>query len=309
MLVPADVVEEVARLYVNENIGESISPYTYVEDKEVAAADHRYRVIRRIKDYLANAGCYEVYTYSMYSQESMKLLNLAPQDHLEITNPISVELRYMRRSLIPSLRSVFSVSSQLPNLTIFECANVYLPQQNDLPLEKGRLGLMSTQSFERMKGMVENIATMLHVKQHAFTTTTTPRVVDGALLRVNLVVNGKNVGEVGMLRDGHSYGDVDLESLIQAFDPTPALHTRKRAPVIEDITYEFDGTHTWTKLVDYLYKRYPAIDRIEYRGSYHSVQRPTSITMRLYSYPKAGTSLLPEIVKDLESECKLHLKR
>ncbi len=302
MFEKADVVEEVARIYGYDRIGETLSPFAFKEDSQVLAFDERYRVIRMIKEHLRSSGLYEVYTYSLYGKKDMEFMGLKPTDHLEITNPISTELAYLRRSLIPSHHAVFMVSSQIKELSIFECANVYIPQDNDLPLEEPHLSLMSSRSFDVMKGVVQNIATLLHIRDFAFVPI--KQAVRWASVRAAVRINNVIVGEVGMLTNRRSYADLQLNVLIEAYDPTPQLNPVKGTPVIEDITYLFDGKRTWNDVIAHLTKKFKEIDRIEYRGLFES-----AITMRIYSYPKAGTSILPQMVTELEKTLKLKVKK
>ncbi|PJE63361.1 hypothetical protein COU89_03770 [Candidatus Roizmanbacteria bacterium CG10_big_fil_rev_8_21_14_0_10_45_7] len=302
MFEKADVVEEVARIYGYDRIGETLSPFAFKEDREVLAFDERYRVIRMIKEHLRSSGLYEVYTYSMYGKKDMEFMGLKITDHLEITNPLSTDLAYLRRSLIPSHHAVFIVSSQIKELSIFECANVYIPREEDLPIEEPHLSFMSSRSFDVMKGIIQNLATLLHVRNLEFVPMKQP--VRWVSVRAAVRINGNIAGEVGMLTDRRSYADVLLSSLIEAYDPTPLLNPVKGTPVIEDITYMFDGKRTWNDITEHLAKKFKEIDRIEYRGSFES-----AITMRIYSYPKAGTSILPQMVTELEKTLKLKIKK
>lgn len=302
MFEKADVVEEVARIYGYDRIGETLSPFAFKEDSQVLAFDARYRVIRMIKEHLRSSGLYEVYTYSMYGKKEMEFMGLKSADHLAIANPISIELAYLRRSLIPSHHTVFMVSSQIKELGIFECANVYIPQEDDLPVEEPHLSLMSSWSFEVMKGVVQNIATLLHIRN--FELVPVPQTVRWASVRAAVRINGMVVGEVGMLTNRRSYADLQLTPLVEAYDPTPHLNPIKGTPVIEDITYLFNGKKTWADITAHLTKKFAEIDRIEYRGLFES-----AITMRVYSYPKAGTSILNQMVTELEKTLKLKIKK
>ncbi len=188
--IPADLVEEVARLHGYHNLPnlmpEGAIPTTPREKK--------FYWEDKAKDFLKHQGFYEVYNYSFVSKRLLKRLlpNLnfnssvhgrepncinyntyLPKGVLKVKNPLNLELEYLRPSLLPSLLQNLEENKgqALPSkawpLKIFELERVYLPLKNqDLPQENFRLtGIVfvdeqktkNNEQFYVVKGIVEGV--------------------------------------------------------------------------------------------------------------------------------------------------------
>jgi len=177
--MPADVIEEVARI-----IGYEDAPITLMAD--TLPTQHRNEVIEteeKIRDLLIGAGLQDTINYALTSPENHARLGLdyAPLGgvkdgaFVEIANPIAIERRVMRRSLLVSvLESLQYNLRYAERLAMFEIGRVYLPENavGPRPLEDRRLSLAlvgprQPQSFHRtdagemeffdLKGVIETL--------------------------------------------------------------------------------------------------------------------------------------------------------
>ncbi|MCL5407596.1 MAG: phenylalanine--tRNA ligase subunit beta [Patescibacteria group bacterium] len=104
-----DVAEEIARIYGYDKIIES---EFLEEEKKSQNKDWQRR--EEVKDTLKNIGFTEIYSYS-----------LVDKGEIEIENPLSVEMRYFRSTLIPSMLGAVARNPWSPEIAIFEVGKVF----------------------------------------------------------------------------------------------------------------------------------------------------------------------------------------
>ncbi|OGC92044.1 hypothetical protein A3D85_01385 [Candidatus Amesbacteria bacterium RIFCSPHIGHO2_02_FULL_47_9] len=144
--IPEDFVEEVARIYGYHNLPARLMsgplPTARTNDSE-------FYWISNIKSALKHWGFVETYTYSLIPQDS----------GLKLKNPLSDDWKYLRTTLIPSLKSIIQENlGRVKELNLFEIANVYLPRKNDLPQEVLHLAIGTTRKdWFYLKGVVESL--------------------------------------------------------------------------------------------------------------------------------------------------------
>ncbi|MCX7778828.1 MAG: phenylalanine--tRNA ligase subunit beta [Patescibacteria group bacterium] len=149
---PEDVIEEISRLYGYQKI--KLQPiggkFTIVSE------DPLLKLEKKLRNILIGLGFDEVYNYSFYGESLINLLKLNPVDHLEITNPLNPEQRYLRISLLPKiLENAIKNIPNFENFRIFECGRTYKGHEEKhcagLVLEKNK------RMFYLIKGIVEMI--------------------------------------------------------------------------------------------------------------------------------------------------------
>jgi len=167
LTIPEDVAEEMARLYGYSKIEEQ-SPRGKLEP--VPKNDQLYWE-NFIKDALSGAGFTEVYNYSFSGEKDLKILGKGAKDVLELVNPLNIELKYMRPSLVPGiLQNVLSNLRNFDQFKIFELARVYIPKrEGELPKEERRISgaMVSQQLFYEAKGVVELLLNKLGISEKA----------------------------------------------------------------------------------------------------------------------------------------------
>ncbi|PIR80063.1 MAG: phenylalanine--tRNA ligase subunit beta [Candidatus Levybacteria bacterium CG10_big_fil_rev_8_21_14_0_10_35_13] len=165
VLSDEDVIEEIARVYGYHKLP-SIIP-TFLSDKNVSFTNDFY-FEQRAKNALKYWGFTEVYTYSLVSEDMFE----GPiEEAVKLKNPLSQDLGYLRNTLIPSLLKVEKENPAKESLKIFEIANVYLKNNNNLPDEVLMLaGLIKKPhvNFYEVKGIVEQVLADLGIKNLEF---------------------------------------------------------------------------------------------------------------------------------------------
>ncbi|MBN1499045.1 MAG: phenylalanine--tRNA ligase subunit beta [Spirochaetes bacterium] len=122
--IPADIVEEVGRIYGYDNIEES-APLVPCAPPEI---NEKRRLERKIKQILSrDHGMIEVYNYSFTGESLLNRIGCNEDKELRLRNALSVEQDRMRRSLVPMIIS--NIESNLKHSSdfrIFEAGRVYL---------------------------------------------------------------------------------------------------------------------------------------------------------------------------------------
>lgn len=118
-----DLIEEIARMYGYEKIPSK--PLT--GQVPVKIDQSFFESMETLKNTLADSGLTEVQTYSFYSSDVLRNLELDQDKLIKIANPISSETEYLRDKLWPNLLE--AVAKNLKNgegeVVIFEIGKVY----------------------------------------------------------------------------------------------------------------------------------------------------------------------------------------
>ena len=166
MLIPEDLIEEIARVYGYDNIPDTlpatqIPTYFHLEKNEFYWED-------RVKDALKYWGFTEVYTYPMVSEVMFE----GPlEEAVTIQNPLSDDMVFMRRTVVPSLLRVAKDNQEHEAIKIFELANSYETNGKELPKQNLKLaGLVKKQnaSFLEVKGIIEQLLADVEIKNVIF---------------------------------------------------------------------------------------------------------------------------------------------
>jgi phenylalanyl-tRNA synthetase beta chain len=142
--IEADIVEEILRIYGYDNV-----PLTPLPNNDLVssnAIDEKTKRINIIKRKLAAYGFNEVVNFSFIDEKKASLfaadVGNFPEAECVLVNPMSLELNYMRNSLIPSLLEVVRKNSyrKINNMAIFEVANIFSSQAQNLNISGMRAG-------------------------------------------------------------------------------------------------------------------------------------------------------------------------
>lgn len=114
-----DLAEEVMRLQGLDKI----KP----EALDIKASSDRGKYFKKeqIKDYLVEMGLDEAITYTFLSEEDIKTAKLKADNLLAVANPVQVENRYLRNSLIPGLLKVVAKAPSFDDIEIFEIGHTF----------------------------------------------------------------------------------------------------------------------------------------------------------------------------------------
>jgi len=177
--IPADLVEEIARVHGYNNI-----PPTLIRDELPPQRPNlKLDNADRIRDLLTSLGLDEIITYSMINPEDDARLQMREgvdlNDYVPVVNPLTQERTHLRRSLIPgALGTARSNLRFMDRVTTFEVGGVFHPKSGQvLPEEPRRLNLLLTGTrqgsswlgadagmldFFDLKGIVEQMLDTLH---------------------------------------------------------------------------------------------------------------------------------------------------
>lgn len=165
---PADIAEEVARIYGYNNI-----PSTVIRGVAEAQLTPVQQFLRKAEQTMVGLGFYGVLTYSFTSPKCFDRIGL-PQDSplrntITITNPLGEDTSIMRTTTLPSMLDVLATNYKNRNAAVmlYELGKEYLPTGPDtLPEEPNRLtvGMYGGDAdFFALKGAIDALLKELHL--------------------------------------------------------------------------------------------------------------------------------------------------
>ncbi|GAG30359.1 unnamed protein product, partial [marine sediment metagenome] len=160
--MPADIAEEIARIYGYNNI-----PITPVYGPIIPPKPNLSLNLRRkTKRFLKSIGFTEILSQPFLGKEALKLFKLNPEKHLKLVNPLTVDQEYLRRSLVPSLLPIAKKNLRFfDHLKLFEIDRIFIPQGKKQPKEIINLTaiVIGKNSYLHLKGMVEALMNFLGI--------------------------------------------------------------------------------------------------------------------------------------------------
>ncbi|MEN6478967.1 MAG: phenylalanine--tRNA ligase subunit beta [Anaerolineales bacterium] len=249
--IPADLIEEVARLYGYDRL-----PTTLIaEEMPHLRPEPALEREERARDVLVACGLTEIITYSLNTLESeARLAPGAPLPdgtrYLRVANPLSRETEYLRQTLMASvLEAVARNLRFVERVAVFEIGHIYLRQEGQaLPAEPTKICIALTgpreprswlaqesanMDYYDLKGIVEALCRHLGVQGASFEPGTHSALHPGRA--AHLLVNGQVAGVLGELHplvrqqfdlpeQAVCLAELDLAMLIAAAQPV-ARHT------------------------------------------------------------------------------------
>ncbi len=169
ILIEADIVEEIARIYGYDQI-----PNHFLAIQNQGKLTHVQQKLRNLKHTLAGLGFNEVINYSLLSEQEVTEFPLIGEP-VKLLMPMSEDRMILRQSLIPGLLSTarYHLSRQMSDLALFEMGHVFAKdvENNHIAgLLEGKFvdGTWSKKDLESsyyvIKGIVEKIASSLDVE-------------------------------------------------------------------------------------------------------------------------------------------------
>ena len=171
----ADISEEVIRLLGFNNV-KSVLPTLNVKVGGLSLEQNR---LRKIRESLILSGIDECLTYSLVSKENAKKFNiLHDEEHYELLNPLTDEREVFRTHILYSLleSALYNLNRQAKDFALFETSNMMSKSSRSEHLSVVMVGnklsrdLMekSPYDFYHMKGVVENIFTILGIESSRY---------------------------------------------------------------------------------------------------------------------------------------------
>ncbi len=204
--IPADIVEEVLRIYGYGKI-EPRMPVTPVHPLLVRTDLRREHKAQRLL--AASHRFVEVQTYGWTDDRWLAQLAFEPVRPLALKNPSAQYNRLMRTTLVPNLLALVRPNrAHRDSFRLFELGRVYVQGENGTSLETSRLGGVSfnqmnqpslEEHFRGIRGVLEDLALVLGGGPFTFQAAEaqTPWEVPGHWVAIHC--NGRRVGGVGAL--------------------------------------------------------------------------------------------------------------
>jgi len=259
----ADMIEEIARMYGYDRI-----PATRLRAELPPQRGNPLEIRdRTVQDILVNLGLQETISYRLTNPDTEARLyppGSTPESgpYIELQNPIAVEKRVLRRSLLASILEVMEHNIRLrERLQFFELGPVFLPNaSNLLPDEPFRLAIAisglrhqsawdqdtpTQYDFYDLKGIIEALLTALHINEYEISATKHASFHPGKCGMLS--IGGKEIGIFGELhpkvKENYEFleapviaADLDLETLFaQSPEDFKSEPLTAYPPVIEDL--------------------------------------------------------------------------
>jgi phenylalanyl-tRNA synthetase beta chain len=157
-----DLIEEVARVHGYDKIPEDVSVPMFPSHRSDAD-----RLLNKVRLALTATGFDEAITISAVPEPwSQSFSPWNSTEPLRCASPVLKGADYLRRSLIPSLLGARAINESAANdeIDLFETAKIYLPRSEELPQELWALALVSGRDFYDVKGILEGLFELLHVR-------------------------------------------------------------------------------------------------------------------------------------------------
>ena len=250
--LPADLVEEVVRIWGLENIPSTLPP----DRASSGGQSQRLALVAHLREVLVGAGLQEALSYSFGRPDCYQRLQRAEEPMIRLQNPISEDLSVLRLSLLPGLLEAvgLNASRQQERAALFEIGAVYLPEMPlvQQPREELRLGLIlwgrrtavnwamddGEFDFYDLKGLVE---LLLPWSELDWSRGTDPSFHPGR--QMSLHYAGSAIGVFGELHPqvlrnykvpGRAYAaEFRLEELLPLFKQTPYFKPLPRFPAVD----------------------------------------------------------------------------
>lgn len=165
---PADIAEEVARIYGYNNI-----PSTVIRGVAEAQLTPQQQFLRQAEQTMVGLGYYGTLTYSFTSPKCFDRIGLPADSKLRqtitITNPLGEDTSIMRTTTLPCMLDVLATNYKNRNaaVSLYEMGKEYLPTGADtLPEEPNRLTIGmygSDADFFALKGTVDALLKELNL--------------------------------------------------------------------------------------------------------------------------------------------------
>ena len=288
--IPEDLIEEIARIYGYHNIPNSLPPFTAAEPYLLGKNQFYWENLT--KNLLKDWGFTEVYTYPMVSEDMYE----GPLDTaVTIQNPLSDDMVYMRRTLVPSLLKVINGNKNHETIKIFEIANVYHKRQHDLPHELLRLaGVIKKPhvSFHEAKGIIEQLLTAMGIGHTVFKPH--ERGGEGTSIYLDLSRHSGEeqnddsrirkerdsgqarmtyLGDIEILSDNLLNFELDFVVLLQLATLQKTYKpVSKFPPVVEDLAIIADVTVSTGDLMETIKKQHTLITDVSLLDKYHDTR-------------------------------------
>lgn len=163
--LPADIVEEVARLHGYDNFT-IVAPRI---DLQRMPRNRRLPLDRRMRELVASAGLQEVFTYPWAELTMLSAVGTPTHELLELEAPPSPDTRFLRSALVPNLlASVATNQHHFDEFGLFEAGAVFPGKMESRHLAGLLFGSDITALFGRLKGVLDMLVRKAHLRSWTY---------------------------------------------------------------------------------------------------------------------------------------------
>ncbi len=267
-----DVIEEIARLYGYQKI----NPKPIDGKLNFLPYDPLLKLEKNLKNILIGLGFDEVYNYSFYGEKIINLLKLK-REHLELTNPLNPDQRYLRISLLPKiLENAEKNVSFYDRFRIFEIGKVYFLSDNKIEQPKYLAGLILEKNekiFYLAKGVIEIILKKIGINIISYQKNSDQnyQYLDNP---TTIMINNEKIGVFGLIKkhikdnlkitDDLAVFEIDLEKLsklkieVKTFEKISSY-----PPILRDLAFIVSKNIIFEELYQIIKNFHPLIYSVE----------------------------------------------
>ena len=215
--IKEDLIEEIGRIYGYDHIKGTLP----LLRTKTGRRSPRSNMIREIRNRLISLGLNQVVTYSLTSEDINQTFIDYEAESVTLLDPMSEDKKEMRKSIIPSLISVFDYnnSRNIKNVNIFETGSVYYKKEEYVE-ESKVAGLISGDyltnlwqnnmikaDFYLLKGIVENLLVYLgYNNRYSFGNETLKELHPG--ISCSIKIDNQIIGYMGKVHPSVSKKDL-----------------------------------------------------------------------------------------------------
>lgn len=171
--IEEDLIEEVARL-IGYNKIPAKAPLGLLG---ITKLDEILSITTKIKNIFEGLGFIEIYNFSFIGEDDFKKLGVSQEGYFELENPLSLDLKYLRKDLLINLlknvKDNLKISTNEQGIKIFELGKVYREEKKKPKEEKMLAGLISVQKekikgekFYELKGVIDSLLNKSGITDH-----------------------------------------------------------------------------------------------------------------------------------------------
>ncbi|MBT6033966.1 MAG: hypothetical protein HOH01_00005, partial [Candidatus Jacksonbacteria bacterium] len=304
LVIEEDLIEEVGRLYGYNKLTPRM-PVARIAVPEIAPLYKRKKLLKELS---VRSGYNELLHYSFYSDKHIKALGLSTNSHVELANPLSVDQKYLRTSLLPYLlETAAREAKQASNVSVFESGAVFNPTKQSLPLEESHWAAVkidTSKSSEQLvmecKGLLESGVNLLTDSEAIWEKGKKESVIV-------LKHQKKNIAEVGVIQSlpafklntPAAYMWLNISALAENAIPIQQYQKMSMYPaVVRDITITFAEQVEFAILTKEIEAINPLIVSIGYVGTF-STKEGVNTTIRI-TYRSDKETLTNNAVSEIE---------
>jgi phenylalanyl-tRNA synthetase beta chain len=259
-------------------------------------------------------GFTEVYTNSLVSKQLAQWSGFALKTHLSVSNPLSEDQVYLRRSLIPSHLEVMKSNEVRGRRSIFEIAHVYYPRLGKkLPHEKLKLVMTTDGPLSAIKATVTMLLEKLRIN-YQFPPRNGAWVLTNPARSTAISAADRIVGRLGELNASHleafqlnsviSVAEFNLKALQGLVRTHPAYQVLPQyPPLIEDLTFIFPEKTYLGQVIEEMTSLSRLVESVVLKETY---QRNSTFTI---TYRHPDRSLTDKDISPVRIKIKTFLEK